>query len=199
MTPLPPRLAVVAALVPEGATVLDVGCADGRLLRYLRDAKGVDGRGIELDPERVSAALAHGLSVVQGDADRDLADFPDQSVDCAILSETLQAMRAPHLVLDQLLRIGRRAIVSFPNFGHWRARLALLLGGRMPVTPGLPESWHETENIHLCTIRDFGALAKARGARILSETYLAGDRRVRFHPNLLADHAILLLGSADDR
>ncbi|MFN7174583.1 MAG: methionine biosynthesis protein MetW [Thermaurantiacus tibetensis] len=197
MTPLPPRLAVVAGLVPEGATVLDVGCADGRLLRYLRDAKGVDGRGIELDPERVSAALAHGLSVVQGDADRDLADFPTQSVDCAILSETLQATRAPHLVLDQLLRIGRRAIVSFPNFGHWRARLALLLGGRMPVTPALPESWHETENIHLCTIRDFRALAEARGARILSETYLAGDRRVRLHPNLMADHAILLLGRAE--
>jgi methionine biosynthesis protein MetW len=191
---LPPRLAIVADLIPPGASVLDVGCSDGLLLRHLRDRKGVDGRGIELDPARVSAALAHGLSVVQGDADSDLADFPSQSVDYAILSETLQAMRSPRKVLDELLRIGRRAIVSFPNFGHWRVRLDLLLGGRMPVTPGLPESWHETENIHLCTARDFRALAEASGAAIISETYLAGTRPVRLHPNLLADHAILLLG-----
>ncbi len=199
MNGLPFRLAAVADLIPRGATVLDVGCSDGRLLRHLRDAKGVDGRGIELDPARVSAALAHGLSVVQGDADSDLADFPSRSVDYAILSETLQAMRAPARVLDELLRIGRRAIVSFPNFGHWRVRLDLLLGGRMPVTPGLPEPWFETENIHLCTIRDFRALARARGAAILSETWLAGTRRVRVHPNMRADHAILLLGSADGR
>ncbi|WP_448581929.1 methionine biosynthesis protein MetW [Thermaurantiacus sp.] len=196
MTGLPVRLAIVADLIPEGASVLDVGCSDGRLLRHLRDHKGVDGRGIELDPARVSRALAHGLSVVQGDADSDLADFPSQSVDYAILSETLQAMRNPRKVLDELLRIGRRAIVSFPNFGHWRVRLDLLFGGRMPVTPGLPESWHETENIHLCTTRDFRALAKARGAAILSETHLAGTRPVKLHPNLLADHAILLLGPA---
>lgn len=196
MSGLPPRLAIVADLIPAGASVLDVGCSDGLLLRHLRDAKGVDGRGIELDPARVSIALSHGLSVVQGDADRDLADFPSQSVDYAILSETLQAMRSPGRVLDELLRIGRRAIVAFPNFGHWRVRLDLLVRGRMPVTPGLPESWHETENIHLCTIRDFRALAEAQGAAILSEAYLAGTRRVVLHPNLLADHAILLLGPA---
>lgn len=196
MSPLPLRLALVADLIPPGTSVLDVGCSDGLLLRHLRDAKGVDGRGIELEPARVSAALAHGLSVVQGDADRDLADFPAQSVDYAILSETLQAMRAPARVLDELLRIGRRAIVSFPNFGHWRVRLDLLLAGRMPVTPGLPQSWHETENIHLCTVSDFRALAASRGASILSETYLAGPRQVRWHPNLRADHAIILLGPA---
>jgi methionine biosynthesis protein MetW len=193
MTALPPRLQRIADLVPAGASVLDVGCSDGRLLGFLRDRKGVDGRGIELDPARVSAAVALGLSVVQGDAERDLADFPSGSVDYAILSETLQAMRAPDRVLADLLRIGKRAIVAFPNFGHWRVRLDLLAGGRMPVTPSLPVSWYETENIHLCTIRDFDALAAARGHVIEGAWFLAGERRVRFHPNLFADHAIFVL------
>jgi methionine biosynthesis protein MetW len=193
MTAIPPRLARIAELVPAGASVLDVGCSDGRLLRHLRDMKAVDGRGIEIDPVRVSEAVAHGLSVVQGDAERDLADFPARSVDYAILSETLQAMREPVRVLDELLRIGRRAIVAFPNFGHWRVRLDLLVRGRMPVTPGLPQSWHETENIHLCTIRDFEALASTRGDRVEGAWYFAGDWRVSVHPNLFADHAIYVL------
>mgnify|MGYP000454060087 CR=1 FL=1 len=193
MTPLPPRLAQIAALVPPRASVLDVGCADGELLRFLRETRDVDGRGLELDPARVSQALAHGLSVVQGDADRDLADFPDQSVDIAILSDSLQAMRAPHRVLDELLRIGRRAIVAFPNFGYWRVRLGLFASGRMPVTPSLPTSWYETANIHLCTIADFRGLAAARGYRVESQAYLAGDRAVRALPNLRADHALFVL------
>lgn len=193
MSNLPPRLARIAALVPEGASVLDVGCADGELLRYLRDARQVDGRGLELDPARVAQALAHGLSVVQGDADRDLADFPDQSVDVAILSDSLQAMHAPHRVLGELLRIGRRAIIAFPNFGHWRVRLRLLASGRMPVTPSLPTSWYETQNIHLCTIDDFRALARALGHRVEQEIHLAADRPVRALPNLRADHALFVL------
>jgi methionine biosynthesis protein MetW len=193
MTGLPPRLARIADLVPAGATVLDVGCSDGQLLDHLRATKRVDGRGIELDPARVSAALARGLSVVQGDADTDLAAFPSASVDYAILSETLQAMREPARVLSELLRIGRRAIIAFPNFGHWRVRLDLALGGRMPVTPGLPMSWHETENIHLCTVSDFEALAAARGYRVEGAWFLAGERRVRLHPNLFADHALFVL------
>ncbi|WP_448580568.1 methionine biosynthesis protein MetW [Thermaurantiacus sp.] len=193
---LPPRLSQVAALVPRGASVLDVGCADGLLLRHLRDTKGVDGRGIELDPARVANAVALGLAVVQGDADRDLVNFPTQSVDYAILSETLQAMRAPDVVLAELLRIGRRAIVAFPNFGYWRVRLQLLFRGSMPVTPSLPESWFATENIHLCTIRDFRALAAARGFRIEDSRYLSGDRDIRLHPNLRADHALFVLAPA---
>ncbi|WP_448585754.1 methionine biosynthesis protein MetW [Thermaurantiacus sp.] len=193
MIALPPRLAEVARLVPPGVSVLDVGCSDGLLLRHLSAEKGVDGRGIELDPERVAQALAHGLAVVQGDADRDLADFPTASVDYAILSETLQAMHRPATVLAELTRIGRRAIVAFPNFGHWRVRLDLLARGRMPLTPSLPDSWHATENIHLCTIRDFEALAAAQGHVIEARRYLAGARAIAWHPNLLADHAIYVL------
>ncbi|MCS6986647.1 MAG: methionine biosynthesis protein MetW [Sphingomonadaceae bacterium] len=193
LEPLPPRLARVAELVPKGASVLDVGCADGLLLRHLRDARGVDGRGIELDPALVAEALAHGLSVVQGDADTELAQFPTAAVDYAILSEALQAMRAPDRVLTELLRIGRRAIVAFPNFGHWRVRLDLLLTGRMPVTPDLPASWYATPNIHLCTIRDFEALVAERGWRVEARRFTRQNREVRWHPNLWADHALYVL------
>nr|WP_255696713.1 methionine biosynthesis protein MetW [Sandaracinobacteroides sayramensis] len=183
----------VASQVEPGASVLDVGCSDGRLLAYLRDAKQVDGRGIEIDSRRVAAAVAQGLSVVQGDATRDLAAFPDQSVDYAILSETLQAMDRPAHVLSELVRIGRQAIVAFPNFGYWRVRASLLLKGRMPMTRTLPVSWHETENIHFCTIDDFRMLAAQMGLRIEREAYLDEERRVRVWPNLRADHAMFLL------
>ncbi len=193
MTRLDPRLRLVAEQVPAGASVLDVGCSDGRLLAWLRDERGVDGRGIEIDAGRVAAAVARGLSVVQGDATRDLAAFPDKSVDVAILSQTLQAMQAPARVLAELVRIGRRAVVAFPNFGHWRVRLALLTTGRMPVTRELPTSWHETENIHLCTVEDFRALANEMGLAIEREAYLGGGRPVRAWPNLRADHALFVL------
>jgi len=193
MNGLSARLQEVARQIPPGASVLDVGCSNGQLLAHLRDAKGVDGRGIELDPDRVALAVARGLSVVQGDATRDLAAFPSGSVDYAILSETLQAMEAPQRVLAELVRIGRRAVVAFPNFGHWRVRAHLLLKGRMPVTRGLPMSWYETENIHLCTIADFRALARQMGLTIEGEAYLAGSRKVSAWPNLLADHALFVL------
>jgi methionine biosynthesis protein MetW len=193
MNGLSVRLQQVAAQVPAGSSVLDVGCSDGKLLAWLRDTKGVDGRGIELDGERVAAAMARGLSVVQGDATRDLAAFPDQSVDYAVLSETLQAMRAPAKVLGELVRIGRRAVVAFPNFGHWRVRLDLLLKGRMPVTRSLPTSWHETENIHLCTVDDFRTLAADLGLTIEREAYLSGESPVGAWPNLRADHALFVL------
>jgi methionine biosynthesis protein MetW len=177
--------------------VLDVGCSDGRLLAWLRDHRGVDGRGIEIDAERVAAAVARGLSVVQGDADRDLAAFPSDSVDLAILSETLQAMQRPAAVLGELLRIGRQAVVAFPNFGHWRVRAALAFGGRMPATPTLPATWHETDNIHLCTVSDFRALAHELGFPILREAHLSGNRRVPpLQANWRADHALFLLGRA---
>ena len=187
------RLQQVAAQVPAGASVLDVGCSDGRLLAYLRDEKRVDGRGIELDSGRVALAVARGLSVVQGDAMRDLAAFPDQSVDFAILSETLQAMERPALVLGELVRIGRRAIVAFPNFGHWQVRRQLMLTGRMPVTRNLPTSWYETENIHFCTVDDFLALAQEMGLTIERQAFLSGERPVSAWPNLRADHALFVL------
>jgi methionine biosynthesis protein MetW len=187
------RLQQVARQIPAGASVLDVGCSDGQLLAWLRDSKGVDGRGIELDPDRVARAVARGLSVVQGDATHDLAAFPDQSVDYAILSETLQAMEAPHKVLAELVRIGRRAVVAFPNFGHWRVRAHLLLKGRMPMTRSLPVSWYETENIHFCTIDDFRALADDMALRIEEQAYLSGERPISAWPNLRADHALFVL------
>ncbi|BCM83479.1 methionine biosynthesis protein MetW [Methylobacterium indicum] len=157
---------VMLNLVEPGSRVLDVGCGDGSLLALLRDRRGVDGRGIELSREGVNACLAHGLPVIQGDADTDLAAYPDDAFDYVILSQTIQATRQPKEVLEHLLRIGRHAIVSFPNFGHWRVRSELMLRGRMPVTDTLPDPWYATPNIHHCTIRDFVGLCRLVGARI---------------------------------
>lgn len=160
---LRPDLRHVVDLVAEDATVLDIGCGDGTLLRHLAAEKRVDGRGIEIKQEGVNACVANGLAVIQGDADQDLGFYPDQVFDYAILSLTLQATRDPRAVLQDLVRIGRRAIVSFPNFGHWRVRLSLLTRGRMPVTETLPDPWWSTQNVHLCTIRDFTELATKLG------------------------------------
>ncbi len=191
---LRPDLAAIADVVPWGARVLDIGCGDGALLAFLRDQKAVDARGIDVAAANVATAVTRGLSVVQGDADIDLPDYPDDGFDMAILSDTLQAVRAPADVLAQLLRIARRAVVSFPNFGHWRVRASLVLGGRMPVTRNLPVSWHETSNIHLCTIDDFRALAAARGYHIEAETYLSGGvRQSALLPNLFAEQAVFVL------
>jgi methionine biosynthesis protein MetW len=191
---LRPDLAAVADAVPAGARVLDIGCGDGALLAYLRDSKGVDARGIDVSSANVASAVARGLSVVQGDADADLGDYPDSAFDMVILSDALQAMRSPATVLGELVRIGQRAIVSFPNFGHWRVRASLALGGRMPVTKSLPVSWHETPNIHFCTIDDFRALASELGLRVESAAFLSGGmRRGEGLANLLAEQAVFVL------
>ena len=187
-------LEVIAGHVAPGARVLDVGCGDGALMAALRDGRGVDARGLEIDAANVAAAVARGLSVVQGDADQDLADYPDASFDYAILSQTLQTTREPHRVLDHLLRIGRRAFVSFPNFAHWRVRVSLLWGGRMPVTRQLPESWYDTPNIHHLTVDDFRAFLRDRDIAVERSWFLSGDRRrTRTAANLLAQHAVFLL------
>jgi methionine biosynthesis protein MetW len=196
---LRPDLAAIADMIPASARVLDVGCGDGSLLEYLVRAKAVDGRGLELIQQNVNQCVARGLSVVQGDADTDLHEYPSGVFDIVILSQTIQATRRPRHVLGELLRIGKRTIVSFPNFGHWRVRLSLLLRGRMPVTRALDYAWHDTPNIHLCTIADFLALAKQTGARI--ERALAlnnGNPAKPMHPdswgpNLFAEGAIFLL------
>lgn len=191
---LRPDLAVIAANVAPGSRVLDIGCGDGELMAALRDEKQVDARGLELDAGDVAGAVARGLSVVQGDADADLADYPDNSFDYAILSQTLQTTRAPDVVLEHLLRIGRHAFVSFPNFAHWRVRASLLWGGRMPVTRLLPVAWYATPNIHHVTIDDFRALLNERGITVEGAWFLSGDQRTSATmANLLAEHAVFLL------
>lgn len=157
---------LIAEMVAPNSRVLDVGCGDGELLQLLVEGRGVDGRGMEIARERVNACVAKGLSVIQGNADIDLDDYPDDAFDYAILSLTIQATLQPKRVLENLLRIGRRAIVSFPNFGHWEVRSQLLLKGRMPRTSNLPDQWYDTPNAHLCTIKDFADLCTAVNAKV---------------------------------
>lgn len=191
---LRPDLAIIAANVTPGCRVLDVGCGDGALMAALRDDKGVDARGLEIDPTNVAAAVARGLSVIQGDADTELADYPAGAFDYAVLSQTLQTTHRPDRVLDELLRIGRKAFVSFPNFAHWRVRLSLLWGGRMPVTRLLPLAWYETPNIHHVTIDDFRTFVRERGIRTEGAWFLSGDRLTSAAAaNFRAEHAVFLL------
>ena len=192
-------LLLVADIVDRGARVLDVGCGDGALLQILTRDRDVDGRGIELSQAGVNGCVAKGLSVVQGDADTDLVDYPDDAFDYVILSQTLQATRRPRQVLEHMLRIGRRAIVSFPNFGHWRIRTELMFRGRMPRTEALNYSWYDTPNIHLCTIHDFVHLVDDLGASI--DLAIALDRygaKMRVNApwwlwNMFGEQAVFLL------
>jgi len=192
-------LRIISNFVTQGARVLDVGCGDGALLMRLEEEKQADGRGIELSQKGVNEAVARGLSVVQGDADHDLATYPDKAFDFVILSQTLQATHNPRIVLEQLLRIGRKVVVSFPNFGNWRIRRQFLLKGRMPITEELPYSWYDTPNIHFCTVRDFMNLVEDVSAHVEKAVALHGNGRVMNGAmrlrlwNALADQAIFLL------
>lgn len=179
MTAIREDFAEILKLVRPGARVLDIGCEDGELLELLTREKGVDGQGLEISPEGVAAGLARGLAVVQGDGDRDLDHFPTRAFDYAILSKTLQQMREPRHVLSELLRIADQAVVSVPNFGHWKVRWALLSRGRMPETGALPEPWWSTPNIHLCTLRDFTVLCDELELRIDACAALAEGRPAR--------------------
>jgi len=189
----------VRDMVKAGSRVLDVGCAEGELLSLLQETRGVDGRGIELSQSGVNAAVGRGLAVIQGDADSDLDNYPDDAFDYVVLSQTLQATRNPRFVLENMLRIGHRAIVSFPNFGHWRIRLQILLRGRMPLTKNLPYEWYDTPNIHFCTIRDFVELARSVDAVIeRAEALSLSGRPVQVQApwwfwNLFGEQAVFLL------
>lgn len=185
-------LQLIAEMIEPGTRVLDVGCGDGALLDWLQREKGVDGRGMELSQAGVNAAVANGLSVIQGDADTDLAHYPDNAFDYVVLSQTLQATREPRRVLEQMLRVGRHAVVSFPNFAHWQVRARLVFGGRMPETDALPYKWYDTPNIHLCSIDDFRALCADMGVTI--EKALTLSRHGRPLPNLPLPLANLLGG-----
>ena len=203
MSELRPDLAAIAAMIRTGARVLDVGCGDGALLEHLK-TKNVDGRGIEIAQTNVNACVARGLAVVQGDADTDLVDYPAQVFDAVILSQTIQATEKPRVVMEHLLRIGRRVAISLPNFGYWKVRLSLLAGGRMPRTRTLDYSWWATPNIHLCTLADFVDLANECGATIVEAYALdehGGSRKVEpgslshgwLGPNLFAQGGVFLL------
>jgi methionine biosynthesis protein MetW len=193
-TILRPDLALIADHVAPGSRVLDVGCGDGSLLQVLRDERQCNVHGMEIDPGDVAECVGKGLSVIQGDADKDLAFYPDAAFDYAILSQTLQTTMRPDQVMEALLRIGRRAFVSFPNFAHWRVRLSLVWNGRMPVTRLLPVAWYETPNIHHLTVSDFRDFVKERGIKVEDAWYLSGDRLTSTSvANFRAEHAIFLL------
>ena len=195
-------LRLIAEMVAPRARVLDIGCGDGALIGYLFRTKGCDARGIELDMAEVTRAVAHGLPVMQGDADLDLSHYPDEAFDVVVLSRTLQAVERPREVLRQMLRIGERAILSFPNFGHWSVRMQLLWGGRMPMTSVWDRPWHETPNIHPCTIRDFFVLCAEEGYAV--ERWLGVDNAGQRSPwrrfpglaNMFAEQALFQLRRA---
>jgi methionine biosynthesis protein MetW len=189
---------LITELVPEGARVLDLGCGDGALLARLRDERGAIVRGVEIDLADIALCIERDVPVYQGDLDEGLSDVPDDRFDVVILSQTLQVVKRPRLVLSEMLRVGRRSVVSFPNFGHWRVRAHLALRGRMPVSDAIPYSWYDTPNIHHTTIADFRDFSADCGAVVEREIAFVGrddgrPRMVRALPNLLADEAVFVL------
>jgi len=191
---------VIAELIEPGTKVIDIGCGGGELLAALEENKGVTGHGLEIASEKVSTALASGISAIQGDGDTDLQYYPDKSFDYAILGQTLQIMRHPKMVLQDALRIAKKVIVVIPNFGHFKNRIYLATRGRMPVTSKLSYQWHETPNIHFCTIKDFIVLAEEIGCKIEKKLYMDGKGKTRpfsgngsLHANLFGDFGIFVL------
>lgn len=184
---------IIGEIVEPKTRVLDLGCGEGELLQWLAENKGVDARGVEIAGARVQRAIARGVSVFQSDIDEGLADYPDQAFDYVILSQTLQETRHPRHVLREMLRVGRRGIVAFPNFGHWRMRLSMLLSGRAPRTSLFPYEWYESPNIHLLTVHDFENLARAEGWTVERRYFLSGHRKVTVQPNLMAEVAVFLV------
>lgn len=183
-------------IAPE-SHVLDLACGDGLLLKRLKKHKNIEGYGLEIDPDKITEAIYNGVNVVEANLDSGLSQFADNSFDTVVMTQALQAMRFPHLVLDEMLRIGKRCIITFPNFGNWRARAFLLTHGRMPVTKQLSYQWYDTPNIHFCTVKDFEVLCAEKNIRIKHREFVAErfpDRQIKgIYPNLFSDTAIYLL------
>ncbi|MDC0350705.1 methionine biosynthesis protein MetW [Candidatus Pelagibacter sp.] len=190
---------VIADLIEKDKRVLDVGCADGTLMKFLKDNKNINIRGLEISKDKVQKCIAKGLTVIEGNAEKDLSQFPDKSFDYVVLSQTLQAFLNPELVINELLRVGNKAIVTIPNFGYWKIRLHLLTKGTMPITKTLPDAWYNTPNLHMCTIKDFVHFVKSRNFRIFKSLALKNEDVSLINnsnlgiKNLLADLGIFLI------
>ena len=184
-----PDFAAIAAWIPKGASVLDLGCGDGSLLRYLKETRAVRGYGVEINDPDIVSCIANGMNVIQNDLESGLSDFEDGSFDFVILSQTLQATRHTEALIREMLRVGREGIVSFPNFGYWKNRLNVLLG-HMPVSSELPYQWFDTPNVHLCTLRDFETFCRDHHVTVLERRVMSGKRAVSLLPNLLGSTAV---------
>jgi len=184
-----PDFAAIAAWIPNGASVLDLGCGDGSLLRYLKETRAVRGYGVEINDIDIVSCIVNGMNVIQNDLESGLSDFEDGSFDFVILSQTLQATRHTEALIREMLRVGREGIVSFPNFGYWKNRLRVLLGN-MPVSRELPYQWYDTPNIHLCTLRDFETFCRIHQVTVLERRVMTGEREVSLLPNLLGSTAV---------
>ena len=190
---------VISDLIEDNKKVLDVGCADGTLMQFLKENKNINVRGLEISKEKVQECIAKGLTVIEGNAEKDLKQFPDKSFDYVVLSQTLQAFLSPEIVLDELLRVGKKAIVTIPNFGNWQVRLHLLFKGTMPITKSLPEQWHSTPNLHMCTIKDFVNFIKFKEIKMIKTLALNSNNTSNITTsnlgtkNLFADLGIFLI------
>ena len=190
---------VIADLIEKDKRVLDVGCADGTLMKFFKDNKNINIRGLEISKEKVQTCIAKGLTVIEGNAEKDLKQFPEKSFDYVILSQTLQAFLDPEVVINELLRVGKKAIVTIPNFGYWKVRLHLLTKGTMPITKTLPDEWYNTPNLHMCTIKDFVHFAKSRNFKIFKSLALNNQSASIINnsnlgiKNLIADLGIFLI------
>lgn len=188
------EMAIIEEWIAPGSRVLDLGCGDGSLLQYLAQVKQTTGLGLEIDADNIESCLGKGIDVIEQNLNRGLGNFHDQSFDTVVMTQTLQAVRYPEILVQEMLRIGRKCIVTFPNFGNWHTRAYLLFHGRMPISETMPYEWYDTPNIHFCTVRDFDIFCAERDIRILSRTVLDRKHRaspmIRLFPNLLSEIAI---------